>query len=766
MGTIADRTSNDPAPYKFELISTMGSPVQAEPMEWNEGITKLSRDKDLFGVFTSYSIDSLTFVDVNAVQLLYGTAVNKGLFRLYEIDAVCLLRISIFNQKTRFYEAMPTDYSLKFGAFKIKKIGDLAIGVNVGCTDSSLLSKYKERKGVAIDLVNYKSGNMRDMLGGGTFSDYTGFPLNSKLKIPALSSFYNGKLAFRNPYANDSVFYAYGTDYNSIPATVISNDTDLGGCTTVVLSINNPTPNTLGSIITVATAKTLTVDYSISTYIENAKHLATESLHLYIGRFNAANELLDEQLIRDFSKHNGVETYASFDDEISISGETFIRTDLDPLTFNMEIGDKLKAYLKNDNDGVSAFFVNSVIKISEEVADTLETIIDGLPIYEALETIFKMICDVPFPFYSEKFGRAELEYAPGKYYGDLPGWVEDSRNYGHLCSGVNIRGLTIYDENGRINVVPEKFLNSVSAIYCTGMSIETIEGTPRFRIEDRDFFYNDTEIIDLSDRINILDIEMEYLPQMAYNQIEYGYENFEFLSTNGRSEPNTKCTRSTQLTANETLNIVCDFVTATTAIVLCLNKPISLTGSEDTKFDNNVFFFKSQIDSGGGTINKWIAETNELVTIENNSSPYKDSTLNRWVTPLYNLLRNSELFTPALYAYQRLSGKLKFQTTDKLSSLWSSCSDYDFIVKENQDLQLNLLPLPKIRPWKCSVNSDFTIEDLTDSETGLLMVGSDGVENRYKILKLAEEISGWILGDGINKKNAENKAGISIIQKI
>ena len=40
MGTIADRTSNDPAPYKFELISTIGT-VIAEPNEWAEGITKL-----------------------------------------------------------------------------------------------------------------------------------------------------------------------------------------------------------------------------------------------------------------------------------------------------------------------------------------------------------------------------------------------------------------------------------------------------------------------------------------------------------------------------------------------------------------------------------------------------------------------------------------------------------------------------------------------------------------------------------------------------
>lgn len=764
MGTIADRTSNDPAPYKFELISTIGT-VIAEPNEWAEGITKLSRDKDMFGVFTSYSIDSLTFVDVNAIQLLYGTAVNKGLFRLYEIDAVCLLRISIFNQKTRFYEPMPTDYALKFGAFKIKKIGDLAIGVNVGCTDSSLLSKYKERKGVAIDLVNYKSGNMRDMLGGGTFSDYTGFPLNSKIKIPAISSFFNATLGYRASNIVDPLFILV-PGYNSIIDLII--ESDFPETKQVNYQYGQVDQTYINPFFQTSTeARTLVIDFSISINIDEVPLiLFSECIHLFMGRFDSSNVLQEEQLIRDFGLHTGIETYASFDDGIVISGETFVRTDLPELTFAMEMGDSLKAYIKKENSNVKAYFVNSVIKISHEIANTFETIIDGLPIYEALETIFKMICDVPFPFYSEKFGRAELEYAPGKYYGDLPGWVEDSRNYGHFCSGVNIRGLTIYDENGRINVVPEKFLNSVSAIYCTGMSIETIEGTPRFRIEDRDFFYNDTEIIDLSGRINILDIEMEYLPQMAYNQIEYGYENFEFLSTNGRSEPNTKCTRSTQLTANETLNIVCDFVTATTAIVMCLEKQINLTGSEDTKFDSNVFFIKSQIDTEGGTDNRWIAETDELVNIENNSSPYKESTLNRWVMPMYNLLRNSELFTPALYAYQRLSGKLKFQTTDKLSSFQSSCIDYAFTIKENQDLQLNLLALPKIRPWKCSVNSDFTMEDLTDSETGLLMVGSDGVENRYKILKLAEEISGWIIDDGINKKNAENKAGISIIQKI
>ena len=63
MGTIADRTSNDPAPYKFELISTIGT-VIAEPNEWAEGITKLSRDKDMFGVHKVVEGLKAAFVDI------------------------------------------------------------------------------------------------------------------------------------------------------------------------------------------------------------------------------------------------------------------------------------------------------------------------------------------------------------------------------------------------------------------------------------------------------------------------------------------------------------------------------------------------------------------------------------------------------------------------------------------------------------------------------------------------------------------------------
>ena len=190
----------------------------------------------------------------------------------------------------------------------------------------------------------------------------------------------------------------------------------------------------------------------------------------------------------------------------------------------------------------------------------------------------------------------------------------------------------------------------------------------------------------------------------------------------------------------------------TKSIENCLNKPIETTGSEDIEEDGQVFILKSQRDSH--TDYEWKAELSENISIEEDSSLFKESSLNLYYTPTRNFIRNAGLYTPALLKKQ--NSKLKFQTTNKYQTLKTTGEGYT--ITENEDILVSNLPSPKVRPILCRVECLFTNADLR-----LLMTrGDDGVMNYYKKIKLSDSISGWIYGD-IDKKLNEDKATISII---
>jgi hypothetical protein len=253
---------------------------------------------------------------------------------------------------------------------------------------------------------------------------------------------------------------------------------------------------------------------------------------------------------------------------------------------------------------------------------------------------------------------------------------------------------------------------------------------------------------------------------MAYLEIEYGFENYTFNSVNGRGEFCTKCTRTTQLSASETLDLISEVVAAPTSIINCLEKPVSAYGSEDIDEDSEVFILKTQRDSSAPTERAWKVETNEIITIENNSSPYGISTQNLFFQPARNLVRNAELFMPALRLQE--SGYLRFQTTDKLSGLetTSTVDGEDYTIKESDDIRIggtdSILPAARMKPIKHMVDTLFTYKDMNL----ILATDTNGIPNRYKYIKLSDTLSIWLYGDGIQMKIGEDKASITGIERI
>ena len=70
---ILAKQSNTPPMYKFKLIELFDGAysnnvitLQTEPIGWNSGVIEISRNIKVGGVFTSFTVDSLTFIKEGA----------------------------------------------------------------------------------------------------------------------------------------------------------------------------------------------------------------------------------------------------------------------------------------------------------------------------------------------------------------------------------------------------------------------------------------------------------------------------------------------------------------------------------------------------------------------------------------------------------------------------------------------------------------------------------------------------------------------------
>jgi hypothetical protein len=743
-----DIASNTPKKYKFVLKSSSGTVTcSKEPLEWKEGVLQVHRDLKAGGIFVSFQVQSLTFVGNGAAHL-------RNLFNTYQINATCDLYIYYFDEfSTRTYISFPGVFSAKFVSYKTVKVGKFAFGVNIEFVDTGFYSKFNDRKRVMIDLTRTES------IGGMTLLDYDGFTDNSKLKFPALTNSYYAKLLDKCLFSNDTLYLQYvilpysttSTGYNAVPLLTVSSDfpevqtVAYGSDEYGQQNITDLTP-----IFHEATEeKTLVCAYDLYVKVDDGLgYTYREALQLQYAIYDGAVEI-DVQNVDDaFGQHAAV------------------RHKTGSFTVTLAEGESLYFFMKRTAPASvgSVHWVRAEgedwgckLTIREDVVNTAEVIVDGLPLYEAFDKCCQIMLDQQYPFYSEFLGREDTPFnADGDMYAS-----ENSNRFAHICSGVNIRGVTIFDSDGKINTSFEKLFKSASACYCLGYTIETIDELEKLRVENYAYFFQDVEILDLSSRITAYDIESEYLSEMAYIQILTGYENYVYRSSNGRGEYNTENTRTTELNASEELDIKSDFRADTIGIVNCLEKPSDTYGSEDIDEDENVFIIKTQRVSESD--HEWLVETDETIAIENESSMFGDSSLNLYFTPTRNMIRNAPLYMPALSIME--SSKIRFQTSGKLSTLETTGEGYTVV--ENDDISVSgtTSPLvlagvdePLFKPILHKVTCLFTMADITT----LMATGVDDIPNRYKKIKLSDTISGYLVD--IKKKNAEDKATIEIIE--
>jgi hypothetical protein len=175
--------------------------------------------------------------------------------------------------------------------------------------------------------------------------------------------------------------------------------------------------------------------------------------------------------------------------------------------------------------------------------------------------------------------------------------------------------------------------------------------------------------------------------------------------------------------------------------------PLASDESVDKKGDSDKFIIKTQRD---GT-HDWIPETNENITIENESSLFGESLLNRYFTPTRMLLRHGNVISSGMSKADAQASVLKFQKTDKSNSL-ETTGDGLTGLKESDDIAVSSLTAPIFKPIKHTIECLFTLTDLEVFSAN---------PNGY--VTFSETISGYVLS--LKKKNNEDKAEITIIEK-
>ena len=708
--------SNTIEDYVFYFKSSFGvRRLDDAPLEWQDATLVFERFLDSGGVFSTFNISALTFINAEATYL-------NDLFKSDEINAECQLLVKWFNHDTQTLESFPTEYEFDFKTFKIVKIDDFGIGVNLSVRKNGLLQKLNNRADIDVDITKTES------IGGFSIIDYT--DLKKWVRMPVIKSLLFGN--FNESYGTRTSTFKLTlglenitrSDFEGELQTVIDNSAPQKDLSFLVDSSRNRDINLNGS---------MTINYSV------LPTTPLSSMSIRVITYNESGTQTGDKLLvqKEFP---------------SISGSMEVVWDKD---FTLLQGESMLCAIGfAQQSGIDDIFSwdNIDFNVKDTVIATTETNIECYPVYNATERDLQLRLDMQYPLYSEFFATNDDTYnASGDKY-----TTEDQKRFAVYTSGTGIRGESLTNKNNPLNLNWKDNFATLQACWCVGYGLENIEGNDRIRIEEYSYFFQDTEIIDFSSRISRLDIETEVISDICNVSVISGYENYDYESLNGRDEYNTENKRTTILNAESEFNNKAVYRGDTRGFAELLKQNINVSNSTDDKGDNDTFILKVQRNETLPAID-WDAEQEENIEVLDNSSIYDFGGLNLYLTPTRMLVRNLARWASGLQ--KQLSSFVRFQTAGKNQTLKTkgttiSGSD-NYEVTENNDLRVNdiyEINVPLFRPIKHTVELKMTFEDVQTIQN-----------NPYGLYRISSDKVGWILK--VTKEIGSDSGVIEIIEK-
>lgn len=729
-----DITSRTPEKMQFKLVSYTDFVIcDNPPLEWRSGTFELKRDLDSGGVFMNYQTDSLTFIG-NGGKFL------RDIYEAYELTsrAKCTLVISYWKEfdlttpaNGRQYVEFPSRWDINFNFYESVKIGRFFFGVRVKAVNNSVQTKLDNRIDVDVDVTKLVS------IGGVTIQEFTSIGQLKKVNYPATNVNYRSELNWSQIGHGVLLDRITGTlSYTAMPlAKITSEFTEIQTVAyqTKIIQIANITPFFKNALYTY---DSLDIYYSIGVKVTQ-RHIGSFPWTIQIIETTFDGEIY---ATTDIGGFGGINQNYSFYGTINISCQK---------------NNSLKLVTRVEGiDNTTAYVEYSTIKITQMVSLSPAATTEGLPIYEVLERVGQHILDTQHPIYSDFFGRQTREYkADGTKYS-----AENQLRFAHVQGGMNLRGATLDNEDAPLAISFKKLFQSIKALWNVGYSLETNfalfgDNLPRIRIEEYAHFFENTELVfnpPLSSRITKYDIQSQVMPELVPVNLKSGFDNFEYLSLNGRSEPNTTNQRTSPMNTATKYENISPYRADTKGILDNISNPITTTGSTDTKGDNSIFIIKTQKDGTG-----WKPEANENITIDADSSLFKNALMNRYFTPTRMLIRHANRIKAGMTKLSD-SDVLRFQSSDKNCSLQTS-GDGLTLLKENDDIAMSTLANPIYKAMKHTIFVSFTRVDMA------LLIASPFKYLDFGTDLKGNNITGFLLN--LKQKNIEDKAEVIIIER-
>jgi len=697
--------NNTPPKYLFVLDGINGRlELKTAPLEWNSSSISLKRDFESAGIAVQFVTDTLTFVKE-------GERYLKTLFEQKGFFSECNLEVYYFDYVTRTYIQFPNSFRLDFQFYENVKVGRSRNAVKIKAVEVSLLAKFNTRKKIKVDVSKTTS------IGGYEIPIQDHWTsVKDRLSFEAINSY---RTASYESTSSTGTFTMSDTDNFLLP--LLKAESDFTESQTILFTKNAVLDNTNAFFKDATEARTVDVDLDFTAVVSVAA-IGVLTTDVYIRVLDTdGTSTVSTAFIGAIP--NVVGTYP-----ISYSN-----------SFSLLTGQSLIIYGISSGAGTATIEITETEMTNSEAVTTSEaTTIDALPIYEITERAAQLILDTQYPIYSTKFGRVDVVYnSDGDMYP-----TESQFSFANVPNGLSIRGLAFARRDNSVAVNMDDLLKSINAIYNIGWGFDKVGGEDRIVIEDRDDFYIDTDGLDLSDRLDELDVELKAYPDATFAQIKSGYKSFDYEEINGRGEYNTTNERTSKIPNDNTYNIVSPYRGDTKEIADLLSSPI---GTNDEKGDNDIFIIKSQRNSG-----QWKAETDENIQILGNTSLFQDGSLNLYYTPTRNLLRHGYVVRAGLEIEP--NSYLRHQISDKAKGAILRTTNGVDDITENQDILIDDLDQSIYDAVTIDFECTFYEEDFVDL-----------VANKYKLIVVSDNLSGWLLD--FKWKLNEDKAEFKLLKK-
>lgn len=292
---------------------------------------------------------------------------------------------------------------------------------------------------------------------------------------------------------------------------------------------------------------------------------------------------------------------------------------------------------------------------------------------ETLSHISEYVTDNCLRVYSEYLGRNDSQ--PFNFDNDGCGGMLA------LTNGLFLRRLeytNTADEQTLFSLSFNDVLNAVNSIYPLGFTVENNGDIEVLRIENWEYFYNDTILLD----IGTVAVKKEPNLALHFKNYKTGYSKYEAEEFNGLDEFLTEREYTTNLVNhNQQLDKICQFIASGYAIETTRRKGNS--DSKDWRFDNDTFILAVE----RGAYNTIEVEQGNITDAENIIDA--DTVLNFRLSPArmaMNWFRYLMTFKKSLKELLFSSGKGNISAGGQLTS---SCSIDNGVILENQNLTQN-----------------------------------------------------------------------------